>query len=253
MQVALREWRALYLDRRALALMGLVGAVAGLAGPFGTSEAMALVPRLAYWLVVSFGTFAIGALVVLTLPRLPPLSRLPAAAGRILASLLAGPAIAAAVAGLNAAIADDLAPGWTDLARLAIQCGLIAAAVTAAIGIARPPAPASAPALVGGAAILRRLPLERRGRLVRLAVQDHYVEVHTERGMHLLLMRLSDAIDEAEGVPGLRVHRSHWVALESIAAARREGGRVVLVLRDGATVPVSRAHVAELREAGVLR
>jgi DNA-binding LytR/AlgR family response regulator len=106
---------------------------------------------------------------------------------------------------------------------------------------------------VGGAAILRRLPLERRGRLVRLAVQDHYVEVHTERGMHLLLMRLSDAIDEAEGVPGLRVHRSHWVALESIAAARREGGRVVLVLRDGATVPVSRAHVTELREAGVLR
>jgi DNA-binding LytR/AlgR family response regulator len=82
-------------------------------------------------------------------------------------------------------------------------------------------------------------------------VQDHYVEVHTERGMHLVLMRLSDAIDEAEGIPGLKVHRSHWVALEAVAEARREGGRVVLRLRDGASVPVSRAHVQALREAGL--
>lgn len=250
LQLALREWRALYLDRRALALVGIVGALVGLAGPFGTGEALPLAPRLAYWVAIASATFAVGSGLVALLPRLPPLVRLPAPAARIVAGLAAGPAIAAAVTLVNAVVFPDLPLGWGDAVRLAVECGLIAGGVTAAIGIAGG-APASAPA-PGGPAILRRLPLERRGQLVRLAMQDHYVEVHTERGMHLVLMRLSDAIDEVEGVPGLRVHRSHWVALEAIAAARREEGRVTLVLRDGATVPVSRSHLAALREAGVI-
>lgn len=255
MRLALREWRALYLDRRALGLMAIVGAMIGLVGPFGTAQAMPLAGRLAYWTAIVFLTFGVGAAAVLALPRLTPLARLPTAAGRILAGLAAGPAIAGVVVLLNLAALPEAAGAAPGFLRLSLECALIAAGVTAAISLVtpRPSSTVGTGAPAAGPAIMRRLPIERRGRLVRLSVQDHYVEVHTERGMHLVLMRLADAVDEAEGVPGLRVHRSHWVALDSIAEARREEGRVSLVLRDGTVVPVSRANVAALREAGVLR
>ncbi|WP_188311892.1 LytTR family DNA-binding domain-containing protein [Salinarimonas soli] len=254
MQLALREWRALYLSRRALALMAIAGGIVGLAGPFGTSEALPVAGRLAYWTAIVFLTFGVGAAAVLALPRLNPLARLPRAAGQILAALAAGPAIAAVVALVNLAAFPETPEALPNVLRLSLDCALIAAGVTAAIGLVARGAPApSAPAPAGGPAIMRRLLIERRGRLLRLSVQDHYVEVHTERGMHLVLMRLADAIDETEGVPGLRVHRSHWVALEAIAGARREEGRVVLALRDGTIIPVSRGNVQALREVGVLR
>jgi DNA-binding LytR/AlgR family response regulator len=65
-------------------------------------------------------------------------------------------------------------------------------------------------------------------------------------------MRLADAIAETEGCTGLQVHRSHWVALDHIAAARREGARGVLTLVDGREIPVSRTYVPSLRDAGLL-
>ena len=45
---------------------------------------------------------------------------------------------------------------------------------------------------------------------------QNYVEVWTERGTHLVLMRLSDAIRETAGENGLQIHRSHWVALGAV-------------------------------------
>ncbi|MCB1397271.1 MAG: LytTR family transcriptional regulator, partial [Rhodobacteraceae bacterium] len=85
-----------------------------------------------------------------------------------------------------------------------------------------------------------------------LSVQDHYVEVVTTRGRELLLMRLSDAIAETEGCAGLQVHRSHWVALDQVQAAHRDGARAVLTLSDGREIPVSRTYVPAAKEAGLL-
>jgi LytTr DNA-binding domain len=88
--------------------------------------------------------------------------------------------------------------------------------------------------------LVARLPKEASGRLIRLSARNHYVDVVTDRGTASLLIRLSDAIAELEGVDGLRVHRSHWVAADAVCGHERRGDKRLLVLADGARVPVSR-------------
>jgi len=100
--------------------------------------------------------------------------------------------------------------------------------------------------------LLRRVPPHKHGRLIRLAVNDHYVDVITDAGTTSLLMRFSDAIVEADGVRGLQVHRSHWVAFDHISSVRRAGGRLLLIMSDGLQVPVSKSRVAAFRAAQVL-
>lgn len=90
------------------------------------------------------------------------------------------------------------------------------------------------------------------GKLYCLEMQDHYVSVHCSSGTDLLLLRLRDAIDEVEGVDGLQVHRSWWVARSAVSQVRREGSRLTLRLENGVEVPVSRSGIARLRAAGWL-
>ena len=100
--------------------------------------------------------------------------------------------------------------------------------------------------------ILDRIPLDKRGPLVALSVEDHYVRVQTVKGEELILMRLSDAIKEVGMILGAKVHRSHWVAFEHVTAARREADRAILTLTTGRDIPVSRANLAKIKEAGLL-
>ena len=72
-------------------------------------------------------------------------------------------------------------------------------------------------------------------------------------GSELLLMRLADAIEELEGLPGERVHRSWWVARGAVGAARANGRRLSLTLTNGLDVPVTRDAASRLRRAGWLR
>ncbi len=103
-------------------------------------------------------------------------------------------------------------------------------------------------ALEGAAARLSsRLPDRLKGADIwALSAEDHYVRVHTAAGDDLVLMRLSDAIAEMDGVDGARAHRSWWIARAGVAAVKRrtEGG--VIVLKNGAEAPVSRRRFADL-------
>jgi DNA-binding LytR/AlgR family response regulator len=64
-------------------------------------------------------------------------------------------------------------------------------------------------------------------------------------------MRLSDAAEELREAAGISVHRSHWVALPAVRAHRREKGRDLLLMSDGAEVPVSRSNRTRAQEAGL--
>jgi DNA-binding LytR/AlgR family response regulator len=108
-------------------------------------------------------------------------------------------------------------------------------------------APAGAPA----PRFLDRLPAKLRGaELHAVEAEDHYLRLHTSRGQDLILMRLSDAVAELEGIEGAQTHRSWWVAKAAVEEARRGDGRATLKLRGGVEAPVSRAYAKALREAG---
>ncbi len=111
-------------------------------------------------------------------------------------------------------------------------------------------APGAAPAR-----FLDRLPAKLRGaRLIAVQAEDHYLRLHTDRGSDLILMRLSDALGELEGLEGAQTHRSWWVARDAVASVARGDGRAALTLGGGAngdlTAPVSRRYAKALREAG---
>ena len=110
------------------------------------------------------------------------------------------------------------------------------------------PAPAAAPAI---------LALQSTGRLTRLSCPDivhlaaagNYTEVHMRGGATHLDNRNLSALLDLLPADFVRVHRSHAVNLHQVEALTSEvGSRYQLELKTGASVPVSRREVADLRE-----
>ncbi len=248
----LRELHRLAREPRNWVVLALLSAVVGLVGPFGTFEAMPPLPRIAYWTAVVVGTALTGTLVAGLVE--PVFARyLPRLAAASVAGALAGPPIAGIVYLLNLIIFGAAAVGF-DFIALSLYCAAISAAVTglgAYLGHHKA-APAASLPPAATPTLLERLPPARRGRLVHLAVADHYVDVTTDRGTSLVLIRLSDAIRETAPVPGLQVHRSHWVARDAVRRGFRQDGKPVLELENGTLVPVSRSYLADVRAAGWL-
>jgi hypothetical protein len=103
-----------------------------------------------------------------------------------------------------------------------------------------------------GNRLLNRLALERRGEILALSMEDHYVRVFTDAGESLILLRLSDAMAEVRDVQGLQIHRSHWVAARAVDGTERlSDGRLRVHLVNGLTLPVSRTFARAVREAGL--
>ncbi|WP_114966022.1 LytTR family DNA-binding domain-containing protein [Alkalilacustris brevis] len=246
--LALRELRAHLTDPVVLAVQAGVALVLAVSGPFGTFESLSLAARLLYWPAIVFGTYAIGA--ALTLLVLSPANRpAPPSPWLVLrGTVVVGIAVTAFVSLLNLA-----AFGWRGYAGMLAPPALLGTFLVTGVVLGireiilvqqtpgrRPPP------------ILARLPLGKRGALLALTAQDHYVEVVTENGAELVLMPLRDAIRLSGGQPGLRVHRSHWVALDAVTDARRRGDGAVLTLTNGLEIPVSRGHMGAVRRAGLI-
>ncbi|MBA8889050.1 two-component system LytT family response regulator [Dokdonella fugitiva] len=108
---------------------------------------------------------------------------------------------------------------------------------------------------LGRAGRLVRLVVHERGRarivpvadVLRLSASGNYVEVHTRERRHLVratLSRLAQRLDPGEF---LRVHRSHLVRADFIAAtAPHAHGDLALTLRDGTELLLSRRYRALL-------
>jgi LytTr DNA-binding domain len=98
---------------------------------------------------------------------------------------------------------------------------------------------------------LERLPAKLRGaELYAVSAEDHYLRLHTSKGSDLILMRLSDAVAELEGLEGAQTHRSWWVARSAVRGARPGDGRAVLELEGGVSAPVSRGYARALKAEG---
>jgi len=97
--------------------------------------------------------------------------------------------------------------------------------------------------------LMAKLPLEKRGKLLCLEMDDHYLNVHTEKGNHLVLMRFKDALSLVEDYPGIRTHRSWWVALDAIVGEERDGRKNLLKLSNEILVPVSKTYLASVKQS----
>lgn len=82
----------------------------------------------------------------------------------------------------------------------------------------------------------------------RAEAQDDYVMIHTAQRSHLLSLRIRDLEHSLPNPPFLRVHRSHIVNLDHVdRLIGLETARFEVRMKNGSTVPVSRARSQEIR------
>jgi hypothetical protein len=96
------------------------------------------------------------------------------------------------------------------------------------------------------AAFLAQLPPAIGTELIAIQADLHYLQVRTTRGRATVLASIA-AAEVALGDDGLRVHRSHWVALNHVARLSRTARGTYLTLSDGSRVPVSRRRTGEVQ------
>lgn len=95
-----------------------------------------------------------------------------------------------------------------------------------------------------------RVDLVESDSLLRCQAAGDYVELHLTEGSCLLHDETLNALEETLPASFLRVHRSHMVNTDHIAALERDASGVgTLILSDGARVPVSRRIMPRVRTA----
>lgn len=218
-----------------------------MAGAFNTGSASIGV-RLAYWLCL-MGLGAVwGYFVAERVTAVPSLPH-----SLWLAALVVVVVIAAPYTLIVWAITSLLSRTPLQLASLPRFLGpvLLVSAVMTFLNMMADRSPRETHAGASPPKFLARLPLKLRGaEIYAVEAEDHYLRIHTDRGSDLILMRLSDAVAELEGLEGARTHRSWWVAKDAVMDAQRGDGRATLTLKGGVTVPVSRTYARALRREG---
>jgi len=235
---------------RAIGLSLAAALFLAFSGAFNTGQAPIGI-RLAYWVAVILAGTLCGTLASFLVER-GPLQSSPVIQGLAVFAILTPPLVVLIwlITGLTL---GNGRPEISNMADFILPVVLITAAMTALnYVVQRQPAQThAASAGSGPPRFLERFPARLKGaELYAVSAEDHYLRLHTSRGQDLILLRLSDAVAELEGIEGAQTHRSWWVAKGAVTSARRGDGRATLSLKSGVEAPVSRAYARALREAG---
>ena len=98
------------------------------------------------------------------------------------------------------------------------------------------------------AGLLGMLPDDLRRDIRWIKAEGNYVDVYGADGHRLVNYVFSRAAEELRSL-GIQVHRSYWVARDSLIRVESDKGRVYAVLKGGHRVPVSRSFVREVKGA----
>lgn len=237
---------------RGMVVAAAAGVVLAVSGAFGSINAPLWI-RLIYWIPVMLAGALWGHLCSRLIDRWIDMDERPWLAVAALTAAITGPVTLMVWFITGMMFEREPYP----LAVLPFMLGpvLTITAVMSAINVflskAQPIQTHAAPAGSAPARFPDRLPVKLRGAAIRaVQAEDHYLRIHTDRGSDLILMRLSDALEELEGLEGSQTHRSWWVAKDAVRDVARGDGRATLTLDGGVTVPVSRRYARALREAG---
>lgn len=240
------------LSEGALLFLAATTLLCTLAGPFGTYDHMTLPIRYLFW----FGITAGGMLMFVAL-RLAAVRWI--GPGRqmrfdlcLLAGMTTGMAAYAALMYRLAGAEDLYSYTQTQFHVIAITAtvyalrrvipGLEDPRCTLAVDDQRTKDPASEQARLS-----RRLN-NPDADILRLSVEDHFVNVVTTEGTERLRMRFTDAIDEMAPVDGFCTHRSHWVVESHVRGMSKDGSRIAVEMSNGDLIPVSRKYRPDLEE-----
>jgi len=220
-------------------------------GPFGTGTAT-LGPRLAYWVGLCAGGTGLALCITAALHVVfDPKDRRPILLAFATALIMTPPSTLAVWW-----VTEELF-GWHVMAGSLIQFSGPVLLICLAMNGINALAHRSPPQTHAGAAesapprFLERLPPRLRGGVIyAVSAEDHYLRLHTSKGSDLILMRLTDAIAELDGLEGAQTHRSWWVARSAVRGARASDGRAVLELEGGIQAPVSRGFARALKAEG---
>lgn len=235
---------------RATYLWLIVSVLVGLTGPLGTFATMAVPLRLVYWTLLLAGAPPVAAVCRRALRRwLRGLGVwVRASITSAVFSCIYTPLIYALTVTLEHRGLAVSVSGWM----LWVAVFLSSITETAIWRLTRPTqaAPVAPEATElpedprpAPPRLFARLPAAVQAPVISVSVRDHYVVVTTAAGQASVLMRFADAITELDGVAGMQVHRSHWVADAAVQGLERRGGRVFIALTGGREVPVSRSYL----------
>ncbi|MBL8655838.1 MAG: LytTR family transcriptional regulator DNA-binding domain-containing protein [Altererythrobacter sp.] len=252
------HWRGLVIATLAGLLMAFVGAF--------ETDLLPLLPRLAYWLVIMESGALIGIGASTGIRVWGRLAASPLAEGVAITTLIALPLTLVAT-GTTALFFGTRGFATQGALVMFVAVFVITGAITAINYASKPDIPGDSsvakartdsidtvcpvPEAPSPPRLVERLPAYLRGApILALEAEDHYVRVHTAVGSELLLLRLTDATAELDGLAGARTHRSWWVARDAVRSAKRGDGRGELELANGVTAPVSRSALSLLRREG---
>ena len=254
----MREFSILKSLRNGIWITVLAVAVLTLSGPFGTYDSLDLGTRLWFWTVSMLaGTLFIQASVILALKIGPSTMR--GVYGAAITGTLIGSVPATAIIMIifesftGAELYNaDFPLLWSNVALVGciVSCGHVFAQTGRMRGeSAEPPVDTKMEVLeIQHVPLLTRLPNGTRPcQIMSFSMQDHYVEVTMMEGQSLLLMRLTDAINELGDLKGVRSHRSHWVSERHLVDIKRDGRKFVAVLTDGRKIPISDPYLDGVR------
>ncbi|MFC3726049.1 LytTR family DNA-binding domain-containing protein [Neoaquamicrobium sediminum] len=250
LQFTMREMQRVAASPLPWAALAGAALVLGMVGPFGTYESLRLPARLAYWAAIVVSTYFLGFAVVSLLEK-AIFAKRPGPAGFALIGAMAGVPVALFVWVLNRLVYGTDVVFLLPLTLYVMAIAAVSSGVIAFFSARLAHAPAPAQPSAQRPKLIERLQPRLRGKLLYLSMQDHYVEVVTDKGSELILMRMSDAVDETAPVEGLQIHRSYWVASNAVTGTTRRDGRLILRMSDGAELPVSRNRIGAVKDAGL--
>ena len=229
--------------KQAFSLMAFAAVFLASSGAFDTERA-ALLPRLSYWLLMSFvSTAALEGGHRLLRWWSPAVSEL-----RLRFYALTGLALPlTSLALVTCKLVFGGYPKFEDLVALAPGMAGILVALQLVLAYSPGARMEQRPPAQEYNALTSVLPLPLRGaRIHALQAEDHYVRVYTSAGQALVRSRMRDAVAAVDGAGGFKPHRSWWVSQQSVTALRRNRGRAVLTISGGQQVPVSRTCASGL-------
>ncbi len=257
LQFALREMR-IRLGRPGFwAGLAAVTLVLALSGPFETARLLSFPQLLLYWFMIGASTVAVALFTAAMVQNWTDRRGYPQNLAVLAGGVVAGLPVTLVVLAISDLFFNFSMSELREIPIWTLYCTLISVAGTFLFRLMAKPHPAAAPiagpsetprATPRAAPFLRRITKPIGADIISLNAQDHYIEVVTASGRELVLARLGDAERELEGIAGMRVHRSWWVAKRHVASIESTGGRMVLRLANGAEVPVSRQLQKQVRE-----